>query len=179
MARVSIMLIAVGTVLMPEAYWAYVGGVEGPPSGLIHKGVPVTSSAFFLWRGQTLEGNITASAPINFYIMDETNYLAFAEGQPWQPQTSLLDISNTSFSFMVPTSGYYRAVVNLKPPKESADLTISMEHYGIDRDHYDSGLAFILAGTVLGVITLISFLRSKFLSKASGERFHRLRRRKP
>ena len=170
MARVSIILIAVGIVLVPETYWAHTGGL-GPSEWSLHKELPKSSSTFFLWRGQILECNITASAPINFYIMDETNYLAFVEGQSWQPQTSLLNISNESFSFMAPTSGYYRTVVNLKPPQESADLTISMTYYGIDRDHYDSGLAFILAGTALGAIALISFLRSKFLLKASEKGF--------
>ena len=170
MARVSIILIAVGIVLIPEAYWAAQGGGWGS-EGSIRKGSPKSSETSFLWRGQTLEGNITASAPIDFYIMDETNYQAFAEGQSWQPQTSLLDISNASLCYTAPASGFYRIVVNLKPPQESANLTIDITSYGIDRDHYDSGLAFILAGTVLGVIALISFLRSKFLLKASEKGF--------
>jgi len=170
MARVSMVLIAVGTVLMTEAYWAALSGASGPSEGSILKGLPESFMHFF-WRGQTLEGNFAASAPIDFYVMDETNYLAFAEGQSWQPLTSLLDVSNASFRFTAPASGYYRIVLNLKPPQESADLTWSVTLYGIDRDHYDSGLAFILAGTVLGVIALISFLRSKFLLKASEKGF--------
>ena len=171
MARVSIVLIAVGIVLIPEAYWAALSGASGSSEGSIVKGLP-ESFMYFFWRGQTLEGNFTASAPIDFYIMDETNYLAFVEGQSWQPLTSLLEVSNASFRFTAPASGYYRIVVNLKPPQESANLTWSMTFYGIDRDHYDSGLAFILAGAVLGVIALTSFLQSKFFSKiAPGKGF--------
>lgn len=163
MARVSIILIAVGIVLIPEAYWAPVGiGGLGSSEWLIREGLPQSSPTFFLWRGQISEGNITASAPITFYIMDEANYLAFVEGRPWQPQTSLLNISNESFHFRAPTTGYYRIVINLKSQEvESVNLTISMVYYGLNRDHYDSGLAFVSAGTFLGIIVLTSFLRSK------------------
>lgn len=97
--------------------------------------------------------------------MDEANYQAFAGGRSWQPLTSLLDISNASVHYAAPASGYYRIVVTLKTPEESAYLTISLIYYGIDRDHYDSGLALMFSGAVLGVIVLISFLRSKFPAK--------------
>jgi hypothetical protein len=116
----------------------------------------------FLWRGQIVKGNITASAPINFYLMDETNYLAFINRQPWQRITALLNTTNTDVFFVAPASGYYRLVVRLvNPQTENIELTSSIAYYGIDRDHLDSGLGLILVGVTLGIIVLLNSLRSK------------------
>lgn len=132
---------------------ASVGGRDGPR--MISTDYP-DSEMVFLWRGQTLEGDITANASVNFYIMDEANHLAFTGGHPWQPLMSLLDISNESFHFVAPTSGYYRTLVTIRPPQERVELTISTRHYGIDLDHYQSGLAFMSIGVVLGVIAMVT-----------------------
>jgi len=156
------MLIAIGTVLIPEAYSAISGELSG--IGVIHRESP-EPPMLFLWRGQVLQGNVAANASLNFYIMDEPNYIALVEGHQWQPLISLLDFSNQSFSFVAPYSGYYRIIINVRPPQEIADLTFSATHYGIDRDHYDSGVAFTSVGAVLGIIALVDFLRSKLKAR--------------
>lgn len=160
-ARLSIMLIAVGIVLVPEAYWAPVGFLTVTSFGGAVREPPM----LFLWRGQMMEGNITTNDQINLYVMRETDYLAFIEGQSWQPLYFIRDVSNDSFHFMAPTSGYYRVVANVRPDQETTNFTISIIYHGIDRDHYDAGLAFLLTGSVLGIIILANFLRSKFFSK--------------
>lgn len=168
MARASIMLMAVGVILIPEAYTAHTGSSSS--YGIISRQFPYNSPTFFLWRGQTLQGSVTANATLNLYIMDETNYLAFTEGKSWRPLFSMLDISNESLRFEVPTTGYYRIVVEVKSPREIAHRSFYVEYYGIDRDHFDSGLAFLLAGAVLGIIVLLSVLRSRSSTKKRASR---------
>jgi hypothetical protein len=158
-ARASIILIAIGTVLIPEAYNTG-SGERGGSSQVIHTQLR-EPPMFFLWRGQVLQGNVTANASLNLYIMDEPNYMALVEGRQWQPSISLLDFSNESFNFIASNSGYYRIIINVKPPQETANLAYSATYYGIDRDHYDSGIAFTTVGAILGIIALIDFLRSK------------------
>lgn len=165
MARVSIMLIAVGIILIPEAYTTH-AGERGDGSHIIHGELPEPPMVF-LWRGQVLQGNVAANASLNFYIMDEPNYIALVEGRQWQSLTSLLDFSNQSFSFVAPNSGYYRIIINVRPPQEIANLTYSATWYGIDRDHYDSGVAFTSVGAILGTIALVDFLRSKLKTRRS------------
>jgi hypothetical protein len=153
------MLIAIGTVLIPEAYNAASGELWAS-SHVIHTELREPPMVF-LWRGQVLQGNVTANASLNLYIMDEPNYIALVEGHQWQPLISLLDFSNQSFNFIASNSGYYRIIIDVKPPQETANLTYSAAYYGIDRDHYDSGIAFTTVGAILGIIALIGFLRSK------------------
>lgn len=153
MLRLSLMLIAIGIILIPEGYAAYSG--EIPAS--LHD-----DSMLFLWRGQIVKGNITASAPINFYLMDETNYMAFINGQPWQAISALLNTTNTSVFSVALVSGYYRLVVRLvNPQTENAEVNSSIVFHGIDRDHFDSGLGLIFVGVALSIIVLLNSLRSK------------------
>jgi len=167
MSRLSIMLIAIGVVLVPEAYMAHVGGFGS--SGIIIRELPASSETFFLWRGQTLQGQITTNASVDFYIMDEANYLAFTESRSWQPQLSLLDISNESFFFVAPTSGYYRFLVTVKSPGKHVMRTVSIRYYGIDLDHYESGLTFIVIGAILGATSAVIYLRPRLSKKSAGE----------
>jgi hypothetical protein len=157
--RVSIILITVGVLLIFEAQG--VPSPEGSSSGRVTTNPDNVFHALFLFRGQTVEGNISASAPVNFYVMDETNYVAFAKGSSWQPLVSLLDVSNGSFSLVAPAAGYYHIIAAVGQPQENAHLDTEIKCYGIDLDYYQSGLAFVAVGVVLIAIHAMLYLKSR------------------
>lgn len=165
--RVSIVLIAVGVLLIPEAYMAPTG--EYSSTRVVRTNSPIISIALFALRGQTLEGSITGNASVNFYLTDETNYLAFAKGDSWQPLMTLLDVSNGSLSLVAPASGYYRTIAVVEHFQENAILTTSIKYNGINLDYYQSGLAFVATGAILIAIDAIRYLKSRSSKKPPPE----------
>ncbi len=165
--RVSIILIAIGILLIPEAYMAPDG--ERRPHGVASVNSPIISDALFLYRGQILEGGFTANASVNFYLTDETNYLAFVQDSSWHPLVSLLDVSNESFNFVAPATGYYRTIAVVNQSQENVELNTSMKFYGINLDYYQSGQVFLAVGFILIVTDAIRYLKSRSSQKPPAE----------
>ncbi len=166
-ARASIVLIAVGVLLIVEAYVVPSGGrgsyrvVTASPQDILE--------ALFLFRGQTVEGNISASAPVNFYVMDEANYVAFAKGNSWQPLAILLNASNGTFSFVAPETSYYRTIAVVGQSQKNAGLDTEIKYYGANLDYYQSGLVLVTIGAVLIGMDALLRLRSRNSKKPPAE----------
>ncbi len=165
--RASIILIVVAVLLIVEAY--------AVPSGERGSYRVVTASpqnileALFLFRGQTVEGNISASAPVNFYIMDEANYVAFSKGNSWQPLATLFNASYGSFSFVAPETSYYRTIAVVGQSQKSAGLDTEIKYYGANLDYYQSGLVFVTIGVVLIGMDALLRLKSRSSKKPLAE----------
>ncbi len=163
--RASIILIVIGVLLIVEAYLVPSGG-HGPSQPLVSANSIESSKApLLLFRGQTLECSITGNASVNLYVVDETNYLAFANGNSWQPVMTLLDVSNKSFNFVVPKTDYYRTIAVVGQFQENAELSISVEYYGINLDYYQPGLGLVVIGAILVTTDTILYLKSRSSEK--------------
>lgn len=161
--RLSIDFLIIGGLLVFGSLFAPKGSGYG--GGFIRT-LPLqeVKEAFFLSRGMRYFAEYSANIPLDFYIMDRTQYQAYIENHS---TTALLAYKNTTtavFDFKAKKSGqYYLIIERLEPPGKVVWLELgNQSESGLNANFLQPGIIFIVSGIGLAIISLFPKMKEKY-----------------